>query len=200
MATIPTHAIVGFTAATLFHVKTDEAKFLTVSLLLPVIPDLDVLLMPWIPYRHPLGHRGFSHSLVFAALLALGAVIYCDRIKDSFPGRQIGLFLFFFAITVSHGLLDALTDGGLGVGFFIPFNNARYFFPIRPIPVAPIGLYSVFSSWLLECLRVEFALFWFFAMAALLYRFGISAVPRAVSLLAAALGLLSWIWRLFRLR
>nr|HRC76832.1 rhodanese-like domain-containing protein [Kouleothrix sp.] len=33
-----------------------------------------------------------------------------------------------------HGVLDAMTDGGLGVAFFAPFSATRYFFPFRPIP------------------------------------------------------------------
>jgi inner membrane protein len=36
-------------------------------------------------------------------------------------------------------LLDALTNGGLGVALFAPFSNERFFFPWRPIEVSPIG-------------------------------------------------------------
>lgn len=39
----------------------------------------------------------------------------------------------------SHGLLDAMTDGGLGIALFWPFTPERYFAPWRPLPVAPIG-------------------------------------------------------------
>jgi inner membrane protein len=38
-----------------------------------------------------------------------------------------------------------MTDGGLGIAFFAPFDNTRYFFPFRPIKVSPIGL-SFFSA------------------------------------------------------
>ena len=38
-----------------------------------------------------------------------------------------------------HGLLDALTDGGLGVALAWPWSDARIFAPWRPLPVAPIG-------------------------------------------------------------
>jgi inner membrane protein len=48
--------------------------------------------------------------------------------------------------TASHGLLDALTDGGLGVGFWLPFHNARSFLPWRPIPVSPLGLEAFFGA------------------------------------------------------
>jgi inner membrane protein len=32
-----------------------------------------------------------------------------------------------------------LTDGGLGVALFAPFDNTRIFFPWRPVEVSPIG-------------------------------------------------------------
>jgi hypothetical protein len=37
-----------------------------------------------------------------------------------------------FLATASHGVLDATTNGGLGVAFFSPFDNRRYFLPWRP--------------------------------------------------------------------
>jgi inner membrane protein len=43
-------------------------------------------------------------------------------------------------VIASHGLLDAMTTGGLGVAFFAPFSAERYFFPWRPILVSPIGI------------------------------------------------------------
>jgi len=36
-----------------------------------------------------------------------------------------------------------MTNGGLGIAFFSPFDPARYFLPWRPILVSPIGA-SVF--------------------------------------------------------
>jgi membrane-bound metal-dependent hydrolase YbcI (DUF457 family) len=38
----------------------------------------------------------------------------------------------------SHGLLDALTNGGLGVALLWPLSDARFFAPLRPIQVAPL--------------------------------------------------------------
>jgi inner membrane protein len=46
---------------------------------------------------------------------------------------------YFALITASHGLFDAMTDGGLGIAFFSPFDTTRYFLPWRPIRVSPIG-------------------------------------------------------------
>jgi inner membrane protein len=56
---------------------------------------------------------------------------------------------------VSHGVLDAMTDGGLGVGFFIPFSDERYFFPLRPIPVSPLSIESFFTSFGWSILKAE---------------------------------------------
>jgi len=101
-----------------------------------VIPDVDVIgFSLGIPYAHPLGHRGFTHSLLFAALLAAAAARF--TLESLSTWRR---FLVLFAATASHGILDAFTDGGLGVGFLIPFSNERYFAPVRPLPVSPIGI------------------------------------------------------------
>jgi membrane-bound metal-dependent hydrolase YbcI (DUF457 family) len=57
-------------------------------------------------------------------------------------------------VVASHGVLDALTDGGKGVAFFSPFDTTRHFFPVRPIPVAPITV-DVTDSWLWDVVAVE---------------------------------------------
>jgi inner membrane protein len=51
-----------------------------------------------------------------------------------------------FLATAAHGVLDAMTTGGLGVAFFSPWNPERYFFGFRPIAVSPIGIKAFFSG------------------------------------------------------
>ena len=64
------------------------------------------------------------------------------------PGwHRRALWLYLFVATASHGCLDALTDGGLGVAFFSPFSNTRYFLPWQPIMVGPINILGAFSPW-----------------------------------------------------
>ncbi|MEP6473063.1 MAG: metal-dependent hydrolase, partial [Gemmatimonadota bacterium] len=98
-----------------------------------------------VPYGSLFGHRGFTHSLVFAVLLATVSVVAVGR-------RGIGgtsapwLWAYLFVATASHGLLDAMTDGGMGVAFFAPFSTERYFLPWRPIAVSPIGIQRFFSA------------------------------------------------------
>jgi inner membrane protein len=138
MPTVFTHAAVGVALARVFAARPMPALFWGVAALLPVVPDLDVLAFRFgIPYEAPWGHRGLSHSLLFAFVLAVPAAgLTCRRLRIPF-WDWLG-FLFFAVAT--HGLLDALTDGGLGVAFFAPFDETRYFFGWRPIRVSPIGM------------------------------------------------------------
>lgn len=130
---------------------------------LALLPDADVIAFKLrIPYEATWGHRGASHSLVFAALVAL-AVVGVARLLRLPPGRTGLLALLAVA---SHGLLDALTDGGLGAALLWPFSNERLFAPWRPLPVAPIGA-GMFSARGLYVVFVEFFVFlpfWAFAL------------------------------------
>jgi inner membrane protein len=122
-----------------------------------VAPDLDVVSFRFgIPYEALLGHRGFSHSLVFALLLGTSATLLL-RIafrRDARLPLVLTLALLVLA-TASHGVLDAMTDGGLGVAFFSPFDSTRYFLPWRPIAVSPLGVERFFSARGLEVVRSE---------------------------------------------
>src|SRR6266498_4972274 len=69
MPTIFTHGAIGFTAMRPTFGAAPDRRLLFASILLPILPDADALLTPWIPYAHPFGHRGFTHSLFFAALV-----------------------------------------------------------------------------------------------------------------------------------
>jgi inner membrane protein len=92
-----------------------------------------------------------THSLLFAAVTGAAlAVALAANAMDRW--KMAGLL---FLITASHGVLDALTNGGLGVAFFSPFDQRRYFFPWRPIWVSPIGARALFSSRALQVMRHE---------------------------------------------
>src|SRR6185369_8271438 len=104
-------------------------------------------------YASQWGHRGFTHSLLFAAVVAL-----------AISRRR---FVRYFIVLASHGLLDAMTTGGLGAALLWPFSDARYFLPWRPIPVAPLGM-RILSTDGLQLMLFEallFSPFWLFALA-----------------------------------
>ena len=144
MCTVITHPAVPIALSVLLPQETVSSSLLIAAALCSVIPDLDVVGFEFgINYDDMLGHRGFTHSIFFAALLA--ALITFAFFQND-PGNSVIIFLFLFLSTLSHPVLDALTNGGLGVGLFAPFSNERYFFPSRPIEVAPIGIGAFFSD------------------------------------------------------
>jgi inner membrane protein len=130
-----------------------------------VLPDLDVIGFPQgIQYGDLWGHRGMTHSVLFAALLAGILVTLWYRGKPAIA--MAGFYLYFFFCTASHGVLDALTNGGLGVAFFSPFDTTRYFFPIRPVVVSPIGITEFFSTYGIRILASEAIWIWLPSLAA----------------------------------
>jgi inner membrane protein len=137
MPTVLTHAVagVGLTAVCL---PAEPPWFWALAAGLAVLPDLDgVGFLLGVRYGSFLGHRGFSHSLLLAALVGLlTGWLAAPAAGVAWPL----LALFFFAAVASHGLLDGLTDGGMGVAYFSPFDRRRYFLPWRPIRVSAIGL------------------------------------------------------------
>lgn len=104
---------------------------------LSLLPDADVIGLAFgIDYAAPWGHRGATHSLTFAIILGLLIGVAAPRFHR--PRLRTGLVAT--VVLASHGLLDTLTDGGLGCALLWPFDVTRYFAPWRPIPVSPIGL------------------------------------------------------------
>ncbi|HEU5092745.1 MAG TPA: hypothetical protein VFT30_08670, partial [Nitrospira sp.] len=75
-----------------------------------------------------------------------------------------------------HGVLDALTDGGLGVAFFSPFNTSRFFFAARPVAVSPIGISSFFSEDAFHVLTSEVKWIWIPTIAGFFIVRGLQAV------------------------
>jgi inner membrane protein len=122
-----------------------------------ILPDLDVVAFSFgIPYEDQFGHRGFSHSFFFAALVALiGACVH--RSLDSSFGIA---FAFLFLAAASHGVLDAFTNGGLGIALFWPWSGARYFARYQLIEVAPISLSYFLSSRGVRVLLSELRWIW----------------------------------------
>jgi len=104
---------------------------------LSMLPDADVLAFSFgIPYDHPFGHRGATHSLAFAAGMA-AVVGAAARRAGSRRAARIAAVVGL--VVASHPVLDAMTTGGLGVALWWPVSDRRIFLPWRPIPVAPIG-------------------------------------------------------------
>jgi inner membrane protein len=154
MASAFAHAFVAVAMGKVTQDKPLSWRELFLGAFCSVVPDLDVIGFRFgIQYGDLWGHRGFTHSLLFAAVFAAALVALWSRTTTA-AGR-VQLFLYLFLCTASHGLLDAMTDGGLGVAFFSPFDVTRYFFPVRPVLVSPIGVSEFFSGYGVRVLMSE---------------------------------------------
>lgn len=161
MATIISHAVVALTAGKLIPQKCITTPVLVAGIILSMLPDADVITFGiGIPYESPLGHRGITHSILFAFAISVLITLLFHR-KQRYDIQAFAtVILFLFISTVSHGILDAMTTGGLGVGFFIPFSDQRFFLPYRPVLVSPIGFENFFSSWGMAVIKSEIKYIW----------------------------------------
>jgi inner membrane protein len=148
--TIFSHAIAATALGQFYPERRLPARFWVWTAACAIVADLDVIGFSFgIQYGDMLGHRGLTHSLLFAVLI--GAVATATLGAGSHRGK---VFLFFTAVAASHGILDAFTNGGRGIAFLAPFSNHRFFFPWRPIQVSPIGV-GFFSARGLNVLESE---------------------------------------------
>ncbi len=135
-----------------------------------MLPDADVLAFALhVPYADAFGHRGASHSLLFAGVLAVLAALLaffgsgrpwsaprssgsrrpwsavsCQPRLAPTKARPtvastVQAAVFVFVCAASHPLLDAMTSGGLGVALAWPWSEHRFFAPWRPIRVSPFA-------------------------------------------------------------
>ncbi len=166
MPTVFSHALIAVAAGRTGMSRPQPARFWILAIGCSLLPDADVLgLWLGVPYAHPLGHRGLFHSPFFGILVGLFVTRYFFKATPIFSPDWWRYFVFFSLVTASHGLLDAFTDGGLGIALLAPFDNERYFFPWRPIQVSPIGVSSFFTEFGLTALKSEILWIWLPALA-----------------------------------
>lgn len=157
MATPFSHLAVPLALAVALGPDTVPPGLLALAMVSAVLPDVDALgLWLGIPYEHPFGHRGFTHSLPFAAALA-GSCALLAPVLGADPLTAFGVLLVSAA---SHGLIDATTNGGLGIALFSPFSHRRHFLPWRVIEVSPLRPSALFSRHGLRVLRSEMRWVW----------------------------------------
>ncbi len=173
MASAFTHAIAALAIGSSFLRPGPPARFWVLGAVSAAIPDLDAVgYWMGVPYDSPFGHRGFSHSIAFAALLATLCVWLAFR-DERWRSYRARFWLFLFAAMVSHGVLDAMTNGGGGVAFFAPFDNERVFFPWRPLLVSPMSVRRFFTERGLRIIASEIVWVWIPAAVFALAAFGL---------------------------
>lgn len=159
MPTIFSHAVFAAVAGKAFLKKPVSFWFWFLTAVCAIIPDADVIGYSFGVQRGSMfAHRGFTHSIVFAVLFGVFAALIARRFLQT-PLSFARLSVFFSLATLSHPLLDMLTDGGPGAALFAPFTNERFFFPWRPIEVSPMGL-RFFSPRGITVILSEFVWVW----------------------------------------
>ena len=160
MASAFSHAVAALGISACFFRPCVPTRVWVIGTVCSVLPDTDVIGFQFgIRYGDFWGHRGFTHSILFAALIA--GIIVALAFRDGVIGMSpLYLWLFLFLTTASHGVLDAMTDGGLGVAFFSPFDIHRYFLPWQPIRVSSISVSRFFSERGLAVIKGELLWIW----------------------------------------
>jgi inner membrane protein len=157
MPTVLTHPALPLAVGLGLGRRIISGRLLAAGVAASILPDLDVLAFPLgAPYGSAFGHRGFTHSLTFALAAALVGGCCHRALRTGFARA----FLFILASAASHGILDAFTNGGLGIAFLWPFSSDRYFAPYQVIEVSPIGISRFLTSRGLSVLGSELVWVW----------------------------------------
>ncbi|WP_417593576.1 metal-dependent hydrolase [Parasphingorhabdus sp.] len=155
MPTIMSHAAVPLAGALILGRSRLSLPVIATGLIFAMLPDADVIGFGFgVEYADNWGRRGATHSLFFAAVAGLFATVLLS------PERYGLVAAFLFVSMASHGLLDMLTDGGLGVAVFWPFEATRHFALFTPIAVSPIGISDFINSRGIKLLYSEAIWIW----------------------------------------
>ena len=143
MASVFSHPAPALALAVAFGSRRISPRLAVAAVAASLLPDLDVVgFKLGITYGEALGHRGLSHSLLLALGVGLLGALAAPLLRS---GRGTA-FVVLCVCVLSHILLDAMTTGGLGVAFFWPYTETRYFLPWRPIEVSPFSPRIFFSE------------------------------------------------------
>lgn len=138
MPTIITHAAVPLCLGLGLGNKAIPRGLLLAGMALAMLPDADVLAFKFgVAYGNAFGHRGFTHSLLFAFVVPI-LVTWLGR--RWFQASLLSCWTFLTVSLLSHSLLDSVTTGGKGVGWLWPWSDERFFAPWQVIKVAPFAL------------------------------------------------------------
>ncbi|QNM82099.1 metal-dependent hydrolase [Sphingomonas sabuli] len=152
MPTVLTHAVLPLVGVVALSSPPVSRRLVVAAMVAGMLPDADVVGRAFgIPHTADLGHRGATHSILFAALAGfIGLTLH--RWFDV-PRRRAALVLFLS--TLSHPLTDMLTDGGKGMMLFWPVEHDRFAFLARPVTVSHVGLQDLFSGRIWSVLASE---------------------------------------------
>jgi inner membrane protein len=132
------HAMIAVAVGSAVAPRPLFRRFLIVGAACAVLPDIDAIGRLYGSGGDITalgGHRGFTHSLVFAALL--GSIAAFGTVSsERWRGHRVRFAAFVALVTASHGILDTLTSIGAEtspVQFLSPFSKRGYTASWHPI-------------------------------------------------------------------
>lgn len=122
-----THIALGACVGEAFFGRGFGKKAMLWGALAQSAPDIDFVAAFWMNTdEYLLAHRGFTHSILFALLLAPVLALVAERIHHPRNIRLGKWMLFFLTEICIHLFLDGLNN--YGVGWFEPFSHYRVSF------------------------------------------------------------------------
>ncbi|VEB62341.1 putative membrane protein [Salmonella enterica subsp. enterica] len=104
MPTVITHAAVPLCLGAGLGLKVIPPRLLFAGVVLAMLPDADVLAFKFgVAYGNVFGHRGFTHSLLFAFVLPLLCVLAGRRWFSSWAGALLAIFNRFIVVAQPAG-------------------------------------------------------------------------------------------------
>ncbi len=149
MASLFAHAAVPLiTRGAVSLPKHLERRVIVAAVVLSCWPDLDYVTLAFeVRPNELLGHRGLTHSLIVAAVVSLACAAVAFRSLGLGSRAWWRVAAFLFGAAASHGILDAMTTGDVGVALFAPVENARHMLPLKLIASCPGGLNEYLGYW-----------------------------------------------------
>lgn len=122
-----THIALGACMGEAFAGKTLGKKAMLWGALAQSIPDIDFISSFWMDTSSGLlAHRGFTHSLLFCALITPIFALLAEKWHRPHDIRLGRWLMFFGGVIFIHIFIDAFNN--YGVGWFEPFNHKRISF------------------------------------------------------------------------
>jgi len=144
MASVFGHGLVAYTVTKVADSKSSKL-LVFLAIVSSILPDLDVIGFSFgIEYLHPLGHRGFTHSILFALLWSGLLAFFFGK------SRQLVFAVVLFLSTVSHGVLDAMTVEVKVLVFLFLLITPDIFFLLERLKYHQLELKNSFQNGELE--------------------------------------------------
>ena len=122
-----THLALGACMGEAFAGRTLGKKAMLWGAMAQSLPDIDFVSSFWMDTSSSLlAHRGFTHSILFCALITPFMALLAERWHRPHNIRLGRWILFFGAVIFIHIFLDAFNN--YGVGWFEPFSENRISF------------------------------------------------------------------------